>query len=42
MEGATFAELAAGLGLASPRDADNLVRAALGGLRRHPGDQRDG
>jgi hypothetical protein len=41
MEGASFADLAAELGLASPRDADKLVRAALARLRRHFGDQRD-
>jgi hypothetical protein len=39
MEGASFAELAAELGLAGPRDADRLVRAALARLRRHFGDQ---
>jgi hypothetical protein len=42
MEGASFAELSAELGLAGPRDADKLVRAALARLRRHFGDQRDG
>jgi len=39
MDGASFAELAAELGLAGPRDADRLVRAALARLRRHFGDQ---
>jgi hypothetical protein len=42
MDGASFAELAAELGLTGPRDADKLVRAALARLRRHFGDQRDG
>ena len=37
MDGATFAELAVELGLAAPRDADKLVRAALARLRRHFG-----
>lgn len=37
MEGASFAELAVELGLATPRDADKLVRAALARLRRHFG-----
>jgi hypothetical protein len=41
MDGASFADLAAELGLPSPRDADKLVRAALARLRRHFGDQRD-
>jgi hypothetical protein len=39
MEGASFEELAAELGLATPRDADRLVRAALARLRRHFGAQ---
>ncbi|HTE53031.1 MAG TPA: hypothetical protein VK698_19395 [Kofleriaceae bacterium] len=39
MDGASFAELAAELGLVGPRDADRLVRAALARLRRHFGDQ---
>jgi hypothetical protein len=34
IEGATFAELADELGLATPRGADKLVRAALARLRR--------
>lgn len=38
MEGATFDEIAAQLGLAAPRDADKLVRAALARLRRHFSD----
>ena len=42
MDGAGFAELACELGLAGPRDADKLVRAALARLRRHFGDDRDG
>lgn len=42
MDGAGFAELAAELGLAGPRDADKLVRAALARLRRHFGDESDG
>jgi hypothetical protein len=42
MDGASFAELAAELGLAGPRDADRLVRAGPERLRRHFGDQRDG
>jgi hypothetical protein len=37
MDGASFEELASELGLASPRDADKLVRAALARLRRHFG-----
>ena len=37
MDGASFDELAGELGLASPRDADKLVRAALARLRRHFG-----
>jgi len=42
MDGASTAELAAELGLAGPRAADKLVRAALARLRRHFGDARDG
>lgn len=38
MAGAGFAELAAELGLANPRDADKLVRAALARLRRQFAD----
>jgi hypothetical protein len=41
MDGASFAELAAELGLATPRDADKLVRAALARLRRRFGEQPD-
>ncbi len=41
MEGATFDEIAAQLDLATPRDADKLVRAALARLRRHFGDDDD-
>ena len=41
IDGASFDELAAELRLASPRDADKLVRAALARLRRHFGDQDD-
>ena len=41
MDGASFAELAAELGLAAPREADKLVRAALARLRRHFGDADD-
>jgi hypothetical protein len=37
MAGASFDELAGELGLANPRDADKLVRAALARLRRHFG-----
>jgi hypothetical protein len=37
MDGASFDELARELGLASPRAADKLVRAALARLRRHFG-----
>jgi hypothetical protein len=37
MDGASFDELARELGLATPRDADKLVRAALARLRRHFG-----
>ncbi|MEO8705650.1 MAG: hypothetical protein ABI867_36805 [Kofleriaceae bacterium] len=37
MDGASHDELARELGLASPRDADKLVRAALARLRRHFG-----
>ena len=39
MDGASFDELASELGLASARDADKLVRAALARLRRHFGGQ---
>jgi hypothetical protein len=39
IEGATFAELADELGLATPRGADKLVRAALARLRRRFEDQ---
>lgn len=39
MDGASFDELAGELGLANPRDADKLVRAALARLRRHFGGQ---
>jgi DNA-directed RNA polymerase specialized sigma24 family protein len=41
LEGASFDELAVELGLATPRDADKLVRAALAKLRRHFGEQAD-
>jgi hypothetical protein len=41
MDGASHDELAAELGLASPRDADKLVRAALARLRRHFGGHAD-
>jgi hypothetical protein len=41
MDGASFADLAAELGLAAPQDADKLVRAALARLHRHFGDQAD-
>jgi hypothetical protein len=41
IDGASFDELAAELGLATPRDADKLVRAALAKLRRHFGDHTD-
>jgi hypothetical protein len=37
MDGASFDELAGELGLANPREADKLVRAALARLRRHFG-----
>ena len=37
MDGASFEDIAGDLGLASPRDADKLVRAALARLRRHFG-----
>lgn len=39
IDGASFDELAGELGLANPRDADKLVRAALARLRRHFGGQ---
>lgn len=42
MEGASIEELAAELGLATPRDAHKLVRAALARLRRHFGAHADG
>jgi hypothetical protein len=42
MDGTGFAELTVELGLAGPRDADKLVRAALARLRRHFGDENDG
>jgi hypothetical protein len=41
-EGASFAELADELKLATPRAADKLVRAALARLRRHFEGQADG
>lgn len=41
LAGASFDEIAAELGLAAPRDADKLVRAALARLRRHFGGQTD-
>lgn len=41
LDGSSFDELAAELGLASPRDADKVVRAALAKLRRQFGDQDD-
>jgi hypothetical protein len=41
MDGARHDELARELGLASPRDADKLVRAALARLRRHFGGRAD-
>ena len=41
IDGASFDEIAAELGLATPRDADKLVRAALAKLRRHFGEQTD-
>jgi hypothetical protein len=41
MDGASFDELAVELGLAAPRDAHKLVRAALARLRRHFGEQAD-
>jgi len=41
MDGASFAELAAELGLTTPRDADKLVRAGLARLRRQFGDHAD-
>ena len=42
MDGASHDELARELGLASPRDADKLVRAALARLRRQFGGRADG
>jgi len=41
MDGASFDELADELGLATPRDADKLVRAALARLRRRFGAEAD-
>jgi hypothetical protein len=41
MDGASHDEVARELGLASARDADKLVRAALARLRRHFGGQAD-
>lgn len=41
IDGASFEEVAAELGLATPRDADKLVRAGLAKLRRHFGEQTD-
>ena len=41
MDGASHDEIARELGLASPRDADKLVRAALARLRRHFGGRAD-
>ena len=41
MDGASHDELAREMGLASPRDADKLVRAALARLRRHFGGRAD-
>lgn len=41
MDGASHDELARDLGLASPREADKLVRAALARLRRHFGESHD-
>jgi hypothetical protein len=41
MDGASFAEVATELGLAAPRDADKLVRAALARLRRRFGGHAD-
>jgi DNA-directed RNA polymerase specialized sigma24 family protein len=41
IEGASIAELAAELGLPTPRDADKLVRAALARLRRRFEGQAD-
>ena len=42
MDGASFDEIAGELGLAAPRDADKLVRAALARLRRHFGGRANG
>jgi len=42
MDGASFDEIAGELGLAAPRDADKLVRAALARLRRHFGGRASG
>ena len=41
MEGASFDELATELDLATPRDGEKLVRAALARLRRHFGDANE-
>jgi hypothetical protein len=41
IEGASFAEIAGELDLATPRDADKVVRAALARLRRRFEDQPD-
>jgi hypothetical protein len=42
MDGASHDEIASELSLASPRDADKIVRAALARLRRHFGGQAHG
>lgn len=42
MDGASFDEIAGELGLATPREADKLVRAALARLRRHFGERAHG
>jgi hypothetical protein len=39
MDGASFDEISGELELASPRDADKLVRSALARMRRHFGGQ---
>jgi hypothetical protein len=41
MDGASHDEVALEMGLASPRDADKLVRAALARLRRHFGGRAE-
>jgi DNA-directed RNA polymerase specialized sigma24 family protein len=41
IDGGSFDEIAAELGVATPRDADKLVRAALAKLRRHFGEHND-